>query len=52
MEILQNFVFIFHWLSDILNKLETIFYFLCFKKQTLDLLLHLSFKAELLIDGP
>ena len=31
-----------------LNKLATIVYSLCFKKQTLELLLHLSFKAELL----
>ena len=30
-----------------LNKLATIVYSLCFKKQTLELLLHLSFKAEL-----
>ena len=37
--------------SDILNKLETIVYSLCFKKQTLELLLHLSFKAELPTDG-
>ena len=37
--------------SDILNKLETIAYSLCFKKQTLELLLHLSFKAELPTDG-
>ena len=29
-----------------LNKLATIVYSLCFKKQTLELLLHLSFKAE------
>ena len=37
--------------SDILNKLETNVYSLCFKKQTLEILLHLSFKAELSIDG-
>ena len=30
-----------------LKKLATIVYSLCFKKQTLELLLHLSFKAEL-----
>ena len=30
-----------------LNKLATTAYSLCFKKQTLELLLHLSFKAEL-----
>ena len=30
-----------------LNELATIVYSLCFKKQTLELLLHLSFKAEL-----
>ena len=34
-----------------LNKLATIVYSLCFKKQTLELLLHLSFKAELPTDG-
>ena len=34
-----------------LNKLETIVYSLCFKKQTLQLLLHLSFKAELPTNG-
>ena len=33
------------------NKLETIVYSLCFKKQTLELLLRLSFKAELRTDG-
>ena len=33
--------------SDMLNKFATIVYSLCFKKQTLELLLHLSFKAEL-----
>ena len=32
---------------DILNKLATIVYSLCFEKQTIELLLHLSFKAEL-----
>ena len=52
LEILQNFVevLIFHY-SDILNKFETIFYSLCFKKETVELLLHLSFKAELATDG-
>ena len=35
----------------ILNKLEIIVYSLCFKKQTLELLLHLSFKPELPTDG-
>ena len=34
--------------SNILDKLETIVYSLCFKKQTLAVLLHLSFKVELL----
>ena len=34
-----------------LNKLATIAYSLCFKKQTLELLLHLSFKADLPTDG-
>ena len=34
-----------------LNKLATIVYSLCFKKQTLELLLHLSFKAELPTNG-
>ena len=33
--------------SDILNKLVTIVYSLCFKKQAPELLLHLSFKAKL-----
>ena len=37
--------------SDILNKLATVIYSLCFKKQTLELLLHLSFKAELPANG-
>ena len=37
--------------SDILNKLETIVYSPCFKKQTLELLLDLSFEAELPIAG-
>ena len=53
-DILQNFVevFILHFgYSHILNKLETIFYSLCFKKQTLEILLDLSFKAELPKDG-
>ena len=36
---------------DILNKNETIVYSLCFKKQTLELLLHLSFKPKLPTDG-
>ena len=31
-----------------LNKLATIVYFLCFKKQTLELLLHLSFNHRFL----
>ena len=34
-----------------LNKLAAIVYSLCFKKQTLELLLHLSFKAELPTNG-
>ena len=33
--------------SDILNKPTAIVYSLCFKKQTLELLLYLFFKAEL-----
>ena len=33
------------FLIDRLNKLATIVYCLCFKKQTVELLLHLSFKA-------
>ena len=37
--------------SDILNKPETVVYSLCFKKQTLELLLRLSFNAELRTDG-
>ena len=46
---LLNFVetFILHWLLFILNKLATIVYSLCYKKQTPELLLDLSFKAEL-----
>ena len=54
-EMLQNFVEVFISFCigypDILNILETIVYSLCFKKQTLELLLHLSFKAELPTDG-
>ena len=34
-----------------LNELATIIYSLCFKKQTLELLLHLTFKAELPTNG-
>ena len=34
-----------------LNKLAAIAYSLCFKKQTLELLLHLPFKAELPTNG-
>ena len=37
--------------SDILNKHEIIVYSLCFKKQTLELLIHLSFKPELPTNG-
>ena len=37
--------------SDVLNKLATIVYLLCFKKQTLELLLHLPVKAELPTNG-
>ena len=51
-EILLNFVqysFSIGY-SDMLNKLDTIVYCLCFKKQALELLLHLSFKAELPTD--
>ena len=33
------------------NKIATIVYSLCFEKQTLEVLLHLSFKAELLTNG-
>ena len=36
----------------ILNKHETIVYSLCFKKQTLEPLLHLSFTPELPTGGP
>ena len=36
--------------SDILNQLATVIYSLCFKKQTLELLLYLSFKVELPAD--
>ena len=49
-KILQKYSFSIGY-SDILNKLEAIVYSLCFKKQTQELLLHLSFKAELPIDG-
>ena len=49
-KILQKYSFSIDY-SDILNKLKTIVYSLCFKKQTLELLLHLSFKAELPTDG-
>ena len=48
-KILQKYSFSIDY-SDILNKLKTIVYSLCFKKQTLELLLHLSFKAELPTD--
>ena len=37
--------------SDILNKLAAIVYCPCLKKQTLQLLLHLLFKAELPANG-
>ena len=37
--------------SDMLNKLAAIVNSLCFKKQTLELLLHLSFKAGLPTNG-
>ena len=40
-----------HFTFVILNKLAAIVYCLCFKKQTIELLLHLSFKAELLKNG-
>ena len=52
-ELLQNFVELLILLcySYILNKLETILYSLSFKKQTLELLLHLSFKAGLPTNG-
>ena len=49
-KILQKYSF-FIGHSDVLNKLETIVYSLCFMKQTLELLLHLSFKAEVPTDG-
>ena len=49
-KILQKYSFSIDY-SDILNKLKTIVYSLCFKKQTLELLLHLSFKSELTTDG-
>ena len=38
--------------SDVLNKLATTFYSLCFREQTLGLQLYISFKAELCINGP
>ena len=34
--------------SNIINELEKIIYSLCFKKQTLELLLQLSFKGTLM----
>ena len=44
-----------HWFligySDTLHKLATFIYPLCFWKQTLELLLHLSFKVELTSNG-
>ena len=43
-------VFILHWLLWYI-KLETVVYSLYFEKQILELLLHLSFKAELPTDG-
>ena len=49
-QILQKYLFSIGY-SDMLNKLATIVYSLCFKKQTLELLLHLSFKAELPTNG-
>ena len=47
---LQKYSF---WIGryDILSKLATVIYPLCFKKQTLELLLYLFFKAELPING-
>ena len=36
---------------DILNKLATVFYPFCFKKQTLEVLLYLSFKVEVPTNG-
>ena len=53
MEILLNFVkvLIFLGYSDMLNKLAAIVYSHCFKKQILELLMHLSFKAELPTNG-
>ena len=49
-KILQKYSFCVGY-SDTLNRPETIVYSLCFKKQTLQLLLHLSFKAEPPTDG-
>ena len=51
-EILLNFVEYSSSIgySDMLKKLATIVYCLCFTKQALELLLHLSFKAELPTD--
>ena len=37
--------------SDMLNEVKTIVYSLCFKKKTLEILLHLSFKEELPTGG-
>ena len=53
MEILLNFVkvLIFLGYSDMLNKLAAIVSSLCFKRQILELLMHLSFKAELPTNG-
>ena len=46
---LPNFVeaFILNGYSDILGRLVTVICPLCFKRQTLELLLHLSIKVEL-----
>ena len=41
--------FLLSW--NMFNKIATIVYSLYFEKQTLEVLLHLSFKAELLTNG-
>ena len=53
-EKLLNFVEVFifpYFIIHMLNRLATINYSLCFKKQTLELLLYLFFKAELPTNG-
>ena len=53
-EKLLNFVKVFifpYFIIHMLNRLAAINYSLCFKKQTLELLLYLFFKAEFPTNG-